>query len=453
MEAVNPATAEFWRKARFQFAPWELGDWAKTKTNVSGKGGAAWAGDPTVTGESATADELQARFEVLPAKGKVGWTGADGDVSVEIAGGGTGRRSLWAFADTLMAEYDAQTHSRIQDTLQMPHSTVALIELTDEGATGQVEYFWKVGADGKLVPFFLPSDEQVANGEMLWPVAGLASRDGRSVLFLTSRVRVDTSTNTNTISLVGTTAIVIPDVVSNEDPRQWQYTRHDVGTSELTWFSAVFFAEPEGDQVYLFGHSGAEQNPNSPTILSRANFADLLQQNWDRREYWAQPGQWSKDPANFRTIGVPSWETTCTWSCELGLWCSFWIPFPDPAGPPPAVYLYTAETVTGEWAMTKILDIPPPFNADPWFSYAAKAHPELQQRSLSDGAAGQASQGAPLQANLVYTYVSNLNTLGMPEQQALEEFSAEFFEPGGMLFPKRGYWPRYMNVMISRPAS
>jgi hypothetical protein len=444
MEAVNPAIAEFWHKARFQFAPKELGDWVKT--NVSGNRGAASAGDATVTGASATADELQARFEALPTEGKVGWTGADGDVSVEIAGGRTGRRSLWAFADTLMAEYDAHTHSRIQDTLQMPHSTVALIELTDEGATGQVEYFWNVDADGKIVSFFLPSDEQVAAGEMLWPVAGLASRDRRSVLFLTSRVRVDTSINT--ITLVGTTAIVIPDVVSNEDPRQWQYTRHDVGTSELTWFSAVFFAEPDGDQVYLFGHVGAGQNSTSPTILSRANFADLLQQNWDRREYWAQPGQWSKDPANFQTIGVPSWETTCTWSCELGLWCSFWIPFLDPA-----VYLYTAETVTGEWAVTKILDIPLLFNADPWFSYAAKAHPELQQRSLCDGAAGQASQGAPLQANLVYTYVSNLNTLGMSEQRALEEFSAEFFEPGGMLFPKRGYWPRYMNVMISRRAS
>ena len=146
---------------------------------------------------------------------------------------------------------------------------------------------------------------------------------------------------------------MIPDVVSNEDPRQWQYTGHDVGTSELTWFSAVFFAEPDGDQVYLFGHVGAGQNSTSPTILSRANFADLLQQNWDRREYWAQPGQWSKDPANFQTIGVPSWETTCTWSCELGLWCSFWIPFLDPA-----VYLYTAETVTGEWAVTKILPTP-----------------------------------------------------------------------------------------------
>jgi hypothetical protein len=32
----------------------------------------------------------------------------------------------------------------------MPHSNIALIALTDEGATGQVEYFWKVGANGKI---------------------------------------------------------------------------------------------------------------------------------------------------------------------------------------------------------------------------------------------------------------------------------------------------------------
>jgi hypothetical protein len=48
METVNRAIAEFWHKARFQFAPRALGE--RAKTNVSGSRGAAPAGDPTVTG-------------------------------------------------------------------------------------------------------------------------------------------------------------------------------------------------------------------------------------------------------------------------------------------------------------------------------------------------------------------------------------------------------------------
>lgn len=393
----------------------------------------------TVTGVSTTAQKQQAQFEVLPRNGQIGWTGADGDVSVAISGGRTGRRSLWAYADTLVAKYDAKTDSRVSDGFHMPHSTVALIELNDDGSSGKVEYFWKADQNGNVTSFFVPSDEQVAAGEILWPVAGLASRDGRSVLFLASRVRVDPENNS--INLVGTTAIVIPDVHMIADPREWKYTTHDVGTATLTWFSAVFFAEPEGDQVYLFGHEGADQLPGTPTVLSRASFSDLLNQDWEKREYWIQPGDWSKDPSNLKTLDkLLTWETTCTWVNDLGLWCSFWIPFLEPS-----VYLFTAESITGEWSATKILDIPAPFNADPWFSYGSKAHPELQPCSQIIGSPGQ--------VNLVYTYVSNLNTLGMSADQALPLMEKYLFGPGSMSFPQRGYWPRYMNVTITRAPS
>eukprot|EP00443_Scrippsiella_acuminata_P015963 CAMPEP_0115203094 /NCGR_PEP_ID=MMETSP0270-20121206/18469_1 /TAXON_ID=71861 /ORGANISM="Scrippsiella trochoidea, Strain CCMP3099" /LENGTH=445 /DNA_ID=CAMNT_0002616537 /DNA_START=86 /DNA_END=1423 /DNA_ORIENTATION=- len=390
-----------------------------------------------VSASAIPAVEAQQRFEVLPVAEQKGWLGGDSDVSLVIGGGPTGRRALWIFADTFISTYDASTQTRVYNGYSMPHSTLGLVEMTESGCTGQVEYIWQTDAAGQLVSFFEPSSEQKVDGELLWPVAGIASRDGRSAVLLAQRIK-------GFLTVVGTTLIILPDVASVDDPRQWKYTTLDVGSADLTWFSSIFFADAEGDTVYIFGHGpgadGSAPTQSSPTVLARACLADLLDQNWERTEYWVAPGAWSASPDNFQVLEVPSWETTCIWSKELSLWYSFNI---EAFGS--EIFLWTAEDITGTWTKTSIYQIPAPFNASPYINYAAKAHPELVQQTCVSPADYSTGTGEK-EVELVLSFVSNVFGTSSEGQST----GNLLFGKGQMAWPVRAYWPRFLRVTAKR---
>jgi len=386
---------------------------------------------------SSFAHDLQVQFEKLPSTGEAGWMGADSAASIVIGGGRTGRRALWLFADTLLTKYDAQNQSRQWDGLQMPRSSLAIVECeTATSCSGRPEYLWhedasRVGSDIGEASFFEPPLPDLKAGIRLWPVAGVAARDGKSALLLAIRV------NATDYSVAGTTLIALPDVASVDDPRKWDYRLYDVGAESVTWFTAISFAGDEGDSLYLWGHIGSSKNS---TYLARATYSDLMRGQWDSVEYWShnsssQSSVWSRDAdaESLMPIGPASWEGTVTWSKELDLWYSFFTNDDDAADP--GIYMFASSDMTGPWSKLKVYDIPGPFGADghKWSCYAAKAHPELATAvaAVSDTAAG------PTSVDLVLTYICN-------ERGG----SKKLFEPMGMFWPSRSYWPTFVRVSV-----
>mmetsp|Transcript_120876 Transcript_120876/g.386966 ORF Transcript_120876/g.386966 Transcript_120876/m.386966 type:complete len:441 (+) Transcript_120876:85-1407(+) len=388
----------------------------------------AGKGAHRVSTQGSPAEDLQVQFEVLPGPGEAGWLGGDSDVSVVIGGGATGRRALWIFADTFITKYDRNDQSRVLDGIHMPHNTLALVECIEERCTGRPQFFWQRDEAGAIVSFFEPPAEKKDDDELLWPVAGIASRDGNSVLLLATRIK-------GFMNVVGTSVIVSKDVARVDDPHQWQYTTYDVGSTDLTWFSSVFFADNrgEGDTVYIFGHGkgadGSAPSQNSDTVLARGSLGDLLEHDWERTEYWTAPGVWSAQPEGLKAVGLPSWETTCNWSEALGRWYSFNIPAFTTD-----IFMHTAAEITGEWNKTKVFSIPYPFTQAPWISYAAKRIPSWSAQTEAG-----VPWGLPRGCELVFSFISN----------ALADTPTDniIFEPGSMEFTQRGYWPRFVRVI------
>mmetsp|Transcript_52930 Transcript_52930/g.133743 ORF Transcript_52930/g.133743 Transcript_52930/m.133743 type:complete len:460 (-) Transcript_52930:51-1430(-) len=376
--------------------------------------------------------DLQQQFEVLPEGGERGWLGADAAASIVIGGGRTGRRALWLYADTLLTEYHSGNQSRQWDGLQMPRSSIAMVECDSVSCGGRPEYIWRedasrVGSKIGEAAFFEPPLAELRRGVALWPVAGVAARDGKSALLVAIRV------NVSDYSVLGTTLIALPDVASVEDPRKWDYKLYDVGAENVTWFTAIGFADGRTDSLYLWGHIGSDKHT---THLARATYSELMRGRWDTVEYWSRPhgdeqSQWSRhaDATSLAPIGPASWEGTITWSEELGLWYSFFTDDDDITDP--SIYMYVAEDMTGPWSRLKAYDIPGPFGTDgkSWSCYAAKAHPELAGAPI----AGHAN------ADLVLTYLCN-------ERGG----SKKLFQPMGMFWPSRSYWPTFVRVSVPR---
>lgn len=408
----------------------------------------------TVTGapKAVPAPDLQAQFEVLPNDGARGWLGADSDVSIVIGGGKTGRRALWIFADTFITTYQKNNNSRKWDGMEMPHSTVALVDCTAAGdtAVGQRDcphkpaFHWKTGASGRAESFWVLSPDQTDAGlkPLLWPVAGLASRDGKTAILLAQRIL-------GGLNVQGTTAIVVD--VTAEDPTTWPYVTTPVPSRNGTFncFSTITWVKPEDPTdtaVYLFCHdSTLPQTEHVSTVLARGDFAQLAQHDWSALEYWTAEG-WTRhyEPAALKPLKLPSWETTCRWSSELKLFYTFNL---NPSiGAGKEISMWTASEVTGEWRSTVVYQLPPPFSpggpGESWLCYAAKEHPEL---------ASQVPQNADT-VELVFSYICN--TLGnvTVEQNQL-------FQPGGMSIEStatapsgiRGYWFRFFRVNVSKP--
>ena len=396
-----------------------------------------------VVAEATPAADLQAQFEVLPDDGNVGWLGADSDVSIMISGGKTGARALWIFADTYISSFNKAADQRLWSGMQMPHSTVALIDCTAAASTSTGErqcskspkYHYRKASDGSAQTFWLlPPDPDTHAGAiepLLWPVAGIASRDGKTVVLLAQRIL-------GGLNVEGTTAIVVD--VTGDDPTQWPYQTTPVPSRNgtLNWFSSIFFVKPEDlddTEVYLFGHDSTIPGGRQ-TILARADLAQLVQHDWSALQYWQHTG-WSDtyETSEMKPLNVPSWETTCHWSSELGVWFTF-----DTA-PDDQISLWTAVEVTGEWSSTVVYKIPGPFSGTmrngSWLCYAAKSHPELVAKPLRGGN----------DVELVFSWICN--TWGNDSLTIAQEF-----QPGGMSlsatsdFPLgiRGYWMRLMRV-------
>jgi hypothetical protein len=260
------------------------------------------------------AADLQNMFEVLPPEGSRGWMGAESEVSIVIGGGSTGRRALWLFADTYITHFNASANQRQWAGMEMPHSTVAIVECVaavaltggQNGAphecSGRPTYHWRTAEGGAAESFWrlplppggiknspaaeakpkrpnanstecnagrcIPKHTKLKEGyldccskghetlecpdpahyrcgsaapapaptptptptPLLWPVAGLASRDGKAVVILAQRI-------VDGLNPVGTTSIVVN--VTGMDPLTWPYTTAAVPNRQGTHLAFV----------------------------------------------------------------------------------------------------------------------------------------------------------------------------------------------------------------------
>ena len=408
---------------------------APPPTATSPAGAARWQAG--IKASATPAPDLQQQFEVLPQGGHPGWLGADSDVSIVI-GGTSGRRALWIFADTYISGFNKAQDQREWAGKQMPHSTIALVDCdtntTTSGGgrpcTAPPKFYWREGAEsGRAESFWvLPP---LALGPppgtpepLIWPVAGLASRDGKTVLLLAQRI-------VGFLNCVGATTIVVNTVDKPDPLTDWSYTTAPIPSHNgtLAWFSAVSFAsdDPANSTVFLFGHDSTL--PGRQTLLAKADFGQLLRHDWSGLAFWTNLG-WSGPGALYRPdamqpLAVPSWETTLQFSAGLQRWYTFNL------GLDGTVSLWTADEVVGEWAATAVYKLPPPF-AHPasgaWLCYAAKSHPEL---ALPDTAGRGVRPATSATVELVFSYICN--TWGNATVTEAQEF-----QPGGMAFSRRG---------------
>jgi len=387
------------------------------------------AGADLEVSQATLAADLQAQFDVVPKSGVRGWLGADADASVVVGGGRTGRRALWLFSDTLFGEFDGNAQTRVVKGRQMPHSTVALIECTNTTCGGRPTFYARPNstapAPGKLQvqSFFRPPREQEVLGQHLWPVAAIAARDGKSVIGLAIRF---SGTDLATLVVYGATAIIITGVADRDDPRDWNYTTYDFGRTGWNWFSAIGYAEAQGDALYIWGHFG---NDKSKTYLARGAYSRLLAGDFECLQYWTGAERasgafapWVDDGKRLLAIGTPSWEATFDWSEPLGVWYTFYMD----AMAPTDIYMWTAEKMTGPWSQTHIFAVPAPFGTpgSGWMCYATKAHPEL------------AAPANGTSAELVLTYICNVANNGIEP----------LYDNLSMFWPKRGYWPNILRL-------
>ena len=400
------------------------------------------------------APDLQQQFEVLPEDGTQGWLGADSDVSIVIGGGKTGRRALWIFADTYITTYQQRANQRLWKGMEMPHSTVGIVECrgSSTNSSQSVErecphkpvFHWKKTAAGNAETFWvLPPDQTDAAVPvpLLWPVAGLASRDGKTAILLAQRIL-------GGMNVQGTTAIVVD--VTADDPTTWAYSTTPVPSRNSTFncFSTITWVKPEDvtdTGVYLFCHdSTLPKTEHASTVLARGDFAQLAQHDWSALSYWTTSGWTSEyDPAALQPLNLPSWETTCRWSSQLQLFYTFDV---NPSvGAGKEISMWTAKEVTYEWTSTVVYKLPAPFSPgapdESWLCYAAKEHPELAAQSSQDEDS----------VELVFSYICNAFGNATVEQSQL-------FQAGGMSLEStaeapsgiRGYWFRFFRVAASK---
>lgn len=365
------------------------------------------------------------------------WLGGDSDWSIPLPNGS----SVWIFGDTFVGAYDAPTKQRVGSGMAMPHDTIAMV--APAGLSAQK--WWNTSSTGQPVAWFRPLTS-VPGGEddYLWIMSGIATPQGQikpqagqspqGLTILGSRVRANGS-GAFGFEIVSTTVVSVADI-SAGSPGSWEYSTCDFNATGfktgLFWHSDIFpepentnQAEPNNPMMLVVGQrqdpsaamrsvrSQAEwARPRSPGDVPRAGIlmkiplASLARCSYLGAAVWTLTGWQSvsdASPPNATVLASlfepDDSELTITPRplCGGGGWFSAYIPFLSDT-----LRIRTAPTPTGPWTddATATMQMPWPANdTSEFFSYAAKAHPELD-------AAWGGSCGS------VLTYVTNAQSFG-----------------------------------------
>lgn len=316
------------------------------------------------------ADELEAAFRQDPR-----WRGADAAYSVPLSS----NRILWLFGDTWITAPDAQG----REGARMIRNSLAI------QSGDRVEFYWRPG----------PSDAfPTTEGKWLWPLSGLRRGD-RLYLFFAQFYQAKQNDMFG-FALSDNLLLVVrhPD----DPPAQWTFETYRIphfDAKEEIVFGAASVVE--GDTTYVYG-----TRKGGRVILART---DALT-DFARWEFRSASG-WSSNAQPQVLFDGAAFEMSV--SPHPGGFVAVY----SASGMSPEIHARLAPRPEGPWSAARtVYRVPDVDWSSRYFSYAAKAHPEL----------------ASAPDELVITYVTNSF-----------EFADHFKD-------LRIYWPRFVRLTFRK---
>jgi hypothetical protein len=317
----------------------------------------------------------------MPEQNKeLGWQGADAAYSIPLEDG----RSIWIFGDTL---YGKERVVRGNEP-RMVHNSLG-VSTCDASGTWHLDYVIKHDAAGHAQSYFSPANPH----HWYWAMDGFAAQRDLWVLLLCVEPATSPAPDGVNFKACGSDLVRVSHL--DRDPQLWEVTIHSLvpdGTGAYPSATAVV----HDNFAYLFA---VYELGKRPLVSARVTLTGL-DQPISNLQYLASDGEWEKGfvPANAKRImeqGSP--ELSIRYHPELKQWIAIMF---DPNGFSDKILMRTATELTGPWTAGQVIYHVPEMSPGPsrnknTFCYAAKEHPEFEQK-------GQ----------LLFTYVCN--TMDVP---------------------------------------
>lgn len=336
----------------------------------------------------------------------VGWLGGDSGASVPLplARGAAAedvrlQQRLWLFGDTLLGMMSPDKKTRGDFWGVVPSS----IGRSFGERLSPASFEWgEAGLDdskGSAI-FQCESEDEKAEGCLLWLVAGLAVLDERreTRLVLVAKKVVKTSvTDQYQLRFLGTAVIIVDNPFDHAS--QWVYRMKDIpGGGTTSWSSGIAAASGSmwaelGDKVYLTGVADVAAHEawmSGRQVLGRIEVSDLLGLNLGRLEVltgapsgldgkslWLElglglqmsPGE-APEPADL--FGTLDSEGSLMWSPGLGAWLAVGL---NSTRGGSALTLRLAAAPEGPWGpATRVVMLPEDLTRRSKGCYAPKLH-------------------------------------------------------------------------------
>jgi hypothetical protein len=360
----------------------------------------SFAGEIAVELVSSTSDTI---FNNFLTPQKRGWLGADGASSVKL----TDDKILWLFGDSLLGTLSPKGEKKGF----MARNTIAIQDIS-QGLPGKVDFYWDMTDD-------LPGSYFLGGGYDMeywyWPGVG-AMVDGELFLFCYKVMQGDEAFGGLGFKISEMVLFRITNPL--DSPDKWNIVKTDlgIGGDHQSFFTAVYVQKP---YFYLLGFDDkfTANDKKRNMILARAEIDGLKHEKGaESFEFWANDngkGKWSKSTDNLLPLfeyGLT--ESSLHYDSGMGLYvCITQVTFSSD------IYVVTSPELTGPWSdPIKVYTIPElPMNKN-YVAYAAKAHPELTNKS----------------GELIITYVVN---------------TSDFWS---MFSDTKIYYPKFVKVQLKR---
>ena len=337
--------------------------------------------------------ELNTRFTATN-----GWIGADGDYTVALSP----TRTLWLFSDTWVGRIrdGHRTHATLVN------NTLALQD--GVGTNAKVQFIIRHDPDGKPTAFLTPADRH----GWFWPQSA-ACQNNQLYLFL---AQIEKSGTGGVFGFRQTGEWL--GLVTNPlaPPLEWHIARQKLPCTRFTPDRQITFGAATlvaGDYLYIYG-TDEDTRPatrDRHLILARAPLdaiADLTAWRYYSHDRWTNDFHDCTRLAN-------QLATECSVT-RLPQSAQYVLVYTD-RGFSPKIMARTAPTPWGEWSAPSVLyECPEMGREKNFFTYAAKAHPEL-----TDG------------PELILTYAVN---------------SFDFWQ---VAKDATLYWPRFLRIPLVIP--
>lgn len=307
-----------------------------------------------------------------------GWTGGDAMYSVDLGDG----RVLWLFADTWIGPVRDNKH---QKGSTIVNNTGAIHSIRPNGAPpAEVDFFWGPNnAEGKPTAWIRPE----RNDQWYWVADGILTKDAKGddalAVFLWRIERANVEGVFNFQSAGAAVAIV-------ENPReavsQWRFkTRNnphaDIPTKSgspnrdaaIGWGAELLrYKDDTGDYVLVYG--GRKSGRGSEIVAARAPANAIA--SFDQWQFRAN-GKWSSNMDHATPIAdgvMTEFSISEVMQDDRRHWIliSSEVLFGD------RIFARVADSPFGPWSKPiPIFQVPDIQRNKKYFTYAAKAHPEL----------------------------------------------------------------------------